>query len=233
MPYQNNGTCPADQTRSGSDTPDGSSLKNRTNQDRPTPEEFNSVIGSLKMMTKIAVACLIIGALVHFKIFYGTIPTVISSLLLVVILVMSLPLTDRAKSIFARTAHPSYAHMVGGIHTKCLILLIAEIISVLAGITGNSIALSMLPELNEEEDLIPLLLIVPILPFISLIIAILQFYCFFRLFTVTNAIIRLSSGANIPYKPGSKAVVWSIILGILMVVSVHFSLHIGPLNLNL
>ena len=65
MPSQNNGTCPADQTRSGSDTPDGSSLKNRTNQDRPTPEEFNSVIGSLKMMTKIAVACLIIGALVH------------------------------------------------------------------------------------------------------------------------------------------------------------------------
>ena len=65
MPSQNNETCPADQTRSGSDTPDGSSLKNRTNQDRPTPEEFNSVIGSLKMMTKIAVACLIIGALVH------------------------------------------------------------------------------------------------------------------------------------------------------------------------
>ena len=173
----------------------------------PSPEEYKSVLKSLNTM--------IILVIITLVMMFLPLLNIISGILILVILIMSLFLTDRTKSIFDKTDYPVYSNIVAGVKTKCKILLGFQAACLILGFISGFVTTSM-PQGGNEVAVLTVATGALILG-TALMSLFLQIYCFVRLFTVKNAVAQLSMGMTIPQNPGNTAVVWSIIGVILLV----------------
>ncbi|WP_019001761.1 zinc-ribbon domain-containing protein [Succinimonas amylolytica] len=166
----------------------------------PSPEEFQSAMKGLNTMVVLTIVTLVLMFVPYLNI--------ISWVLLLIILIMSLFLTDRTKRIFDKAGYPVYSLIVAGIKTKCKILLGIQVLYFIGGFAlGFASAVS--PEAGSENATL-ILGTCAVFIIISIIALFLQIYCFVRLFTVKNAITQLSVGVAIPEKPGRAAVIWAV-----------------------
>lgn len=170
------------------------------NFNMPPQAEFAQINSELGRMSVMQIVCLVL--------MFIPLINIIGGILLLVILIMSLSLTDRVRSLFERCNYPLYAGMVSGIKGKCIYLLCFQLISFVGGFAAG-----MIDDKQQLQSFEIGLLVVLLVYIVLAIVAIFfQVYCFCRLYTVKGALQQISVGIQVPAKPSGAVVIGVVLL---------------------
>lgn len=169
------------------------------NFNMPAQSEFAKINSELGRMSVMQIVCLVF--------MFIPLINIVGGILLLVILIMSLSLTDKVRSMFERCNYPLYASMVSGIKGKCIYLLCFQIISFVGGVAAGMMGGRQLESFQTVSLVVLLVYIV-----MAIVAIFFQVYCFCRLYTVKSALQQISAGIKVPGKPGGAAVVAVVII---------------------
>ena len=162
--------------------------------------DLAEVIKRLDSMNVLQIICLVLLFIPFLNI--------IGSVIFLVILIMSLGLTNRVSAVFSKYGYPMYAKITDGVRSKCIFMLACIPITIIMSFMISGM------DFSKGQDFAVSVLIgfFLILFGMAILFTIYEVYCFCRLYTVKNALEMISIGNRLPEKPGSGAAIIAIVL---------------------
>ena len=164
-----------------------------------TDPQLNEALKGINTMNVMQIICLISMFLPFVNI--------LSQILLLVIIIMSFGLTSKVSNAFRKFNYEQYARISDGIKTKCAVILVSSVLSIVAVFVASA-------GIGAESTAVTVSGIL-IAVVASLTSAVLQIYCFCRLYTVKNALESISLNQELPQKPSSGTVIWVCVIAVI------------------